>query len=160
MCFTISCKQKKDKFTINIEKLLEDNVKLPSIWNMDNDQYKYIIYIDSLRLSSIEHNHMAWYPLIMYTQKSNKNLVYCFIFNKVNKLKNKSLEDNLNQMGVIFKLDSLSIFEQKNPNIKLNRNFHTLLISPNKKVKLIGDPTENYKIEQLFFKLIERNIIN
>lgn len=51
-------------------------------------------------------------------------------------------------------VDSLGTFIDRNPDISNNRLLHTFTVNDDDDILLVGDPTQNQKIQNLFFQVI------
>ena len=55
-------------------------------------------------------------------------------------------------------LDTLGEFEKLNPHLPKNRALHTFLLDENNNVILVGNPSQNRKIKEMFYKTVEEKL--
>ena len=55
-------------------------------------------------------------------------------------------------------LDTLKEFERLNPHLPKNRALHTFLLDENNRVILVGNPSRNEKIKEMFYKIVEEKL--
>ena len=55
-------------------------------------------------------------------------------------------------------VDTSGIFIRENPHLPHNPLFHTFLLDEDNRVVLVGNPLENEKIEELFWKIVKERL--
>lgn len=121
------------------------------------DANKLVVFIDSLSCSSCFLNNMAvYYSINDSIVKRNGHLVIV-----INPLK-KSV-DEVREKIVMGKypfyciIDKNGDFLLKNPHIPDNNILHSFLLDKSDKIILVGDPTYNPKIKELFLRQLTWN---
>lgn len=116
---------------------------------------KLVVFIDSLSCTSCFLNNMAvYYDINDSISMKNGHLVIV-----LNPLK-KSI-DEVREKIVMGKypfyciIDKNGDFMRKNPHIPDNNMFHSFLLDKSDKIILVGDPTYNQKIKDLFLRQLK-----
>lgn len=55
-------------------------------------------------------------------------------------------------------LDTIGEFKMLNPHLPQNTLLHSFLLNEKNEVILVGNPSQNKKIQELFYQLVEKNL--
>ena len=162
---SFSCKR-----SISLEKEIQDfqNTQIALMLNSmkymgDKDVYSsigehdyiYVNYVDSFSCSDCAINHFSdWAHLERYRESGL--LEYIFIVSPkkadVSRIVEKVNRDTLFRDQIL--IDSAGVFERVNKDLPKNKLLHTFLVDKGRKVKLVGSPIGNEKIERMLLKII------
>jgi len=164
----ISCDQRAH-ITVSVNDLYGTQIQLPLeqmlCWKYDNtfDSYlkgtpckKMIVYADSTECSMCFLRHLStWYDMVKL--EKNVNIRFVFIVES-SKGDADFLYRNMQitQLNHPIYIDSLNAFRHANPSFPIESMFHTLLLDEENKVILVGDPTRNERINNLFCQIIDK----
>lgn len=151
---------KSVKVTIPMEKLtmLTPKSNIQDASENKNNNYKFIIYHDSLQCSSCELKRLTiWNSIISKSKASGVGMDYYFIFSPLNggeeKFKSNYLDSRL--LYPIY-IDSEGKFSQDNPFIHQSRKYRCFVLNEDNRIVFIGDPTKNLDIENLYIEFLEK----
>ena len=128
----------------------EDNI-------LDVELLKFVVFSDSIECVSCKLKRMyMWNSLMSKIEKENIPVGFHFIFSpqKEDMSMFEFAIETIPSSGSIY-VDTTNIFLRKNPHIPQNPVMHTFLLDENNNVLLVGNPLENKKIEEMFWKIVE-----
>ena len=172
LLFCISCKDNRKQVRKDLEELPSQPIELciehmqvwKDGWNTDpphgHKGLKLIIYSDSTVCSSCRlRNIHLWDDWVIKTEAYRDILDICFIFSPTLKdINNFRLAMRTYAPDYPVYVDSLSIFRKANPHLPHNPLFHTFLLDEDNRVVLVGNPLENERIEELFWKIVKERL--
>lgn len=127
------------------------------IKNQDFDCYKEIIYLDSTTCSSCAWNSMyKWNGILDSLRALRKNVKCYFIFHP-SVANRKALYIAMKKRMFLdcpIYVDTVGSFIKNNSHIPSDKTLHTFLLDRNNNIILVGDPLQNGKIENLFWKVV------
>lgn len=121
--------------------------------------YKFVIYSDSSDCSSCSLRKLyQWDIFSELSKRYGDGVQFIFIFSpsKKNQRIFELTVRNVPSSSLIY-MDTTNIFFRFNPHISCDRRFHTFLLDENNNVLLVGNPLENKKIEEMFWKIVEEH---
>lgn len=125
-------------------------------FNIKQQKFSYIVYVDSLSCSDCAINHFADWASFENQVDPNR-MTYLFIVST--KTKNKSHIIEKVKKDTLFNdriyIDNTGIFEHSNPHLPSNKLLHTFLIDNSGQVVLVGSPINNQKTLNLALELLE-----
>ena len=118
---------------------------------------KLVVYSDSTVCSSCKLKNMHLWDDFLEKLVHYSDRVQCyFIFAPSNKkMYDAKLTLRTYSPNYPVFIDTLRIFEKENPHLSKNPRLHTFLLDENNNVLLVGNPLENKKIEEMFWKIVE-----
>lgn len=121
----------------------------------NTDNYKLVVFIDSLTCSTCFLSHLVdYYEINDSLQKVNGSTI--IVINpkssQINEIKSL-LKYERHPLWCI--IDEHAKFLKLNPHIPSERRFHTFLLDNNNNVILIGDPTKNRKIKSMIYHTLQ-----
>lgn len=170
--FFVACSNRERQFSNEIKVLQSRAIRLPSKSlivqegkevqrsNINKEILKLIVYADSLECTPCAINHIdSWKYLINYMEQFNNQLRFYFIFSPKKK---EAYETKLMLAQMKFNypilLDTLGEFESLNTHLPKNRTLHTFLLDKDNNVILVGNPSRNKKIKEMFNKIVEEKL--
>lgn len=125
-----------------------------------DSELKLIFYIDSAGCSSCAIKDIyLWNDFVEYAEEFDNRLKYYFIFSpKKNDEYSVRFALKTNNFDYPVILDSKGEFKKRNPHIPKNPLLHTFLLDKDNKVILVGNPLNNPKIEEMFYKIVEERL--
>jgi hypothetical protein len=122
-------------------------------------RYVYVIYVDSTSCSECAISHLTdWSQLDIMDAFKKGLLRYLFVVAPKHSQRTHVL--NLIKRDTLFNefvyVDTMGIFERKNPKLPTNKLLHTFLINSQGEVELIGNPIVNTEIKKLLIKITEK----
>lgn len=128
--------------------------------NENNDNLKLIIYADSIVCSSCRIKTMyKWDAFLSKLKKFPNKVKVFFIF--------APSHDKINQFKITARTlprnypiytDTANVFLRLNPHIPEDPTLHTFLLDENNKVILVGNPLENKRIEEMFWRIVKEKL--
>lgn len=170
--FDGACSSRERQFAKEIEILRSEAIRLPSEGlimqlgtelqkiKMNMKELKLIVYTDSIGCTTCAINHIhLWESYIDYSKQINNQLRFYFIFSPMkSELRKIKLMIANTILDYPILLDSLREFEKLNPHLPKSRALHTFLLDENNKVILVGNPLQNKKIKDMFYKIVEEKL--
>lgn len=124
-----------------------------------NEEYKYIIFFDSTECSSCAVKNIWQWDDIINECRGHKIGFYAIMEPSSNtNLSTLTYEIKASRAKIKIKIDTLNIFSNKNPQLAANKLFHCFLLNNRDSVLLVGNPTQNKKIEELMYKIIGNRV--
>lgn len=119
-----------------------------------NKKYKVLVYINDTGCFPCKMKMNLWKDLIkLYEAKASNNIVFIFVFNSHNYNEiNYLLKDFEFKYPVCF--DKTNTFDKLN-NFENDVNFQTFLLDANNCVLVVGNPSLNKEISELYLDNIE-----
>ena len=120
-------------------------------------EFIYVIYVDSTSCSDCAIKHLSDWSVFDASEKyGNERLKYFFVIapkpNQYKHILDVVRGDTcFNEFTFV---DTLNIFERKNPNLPKNKLLHTFLINKEGRVMLVGNPITNPKIGSMLSEII------
>lgn len=163
----VSCRNKMaDKVDMMISKkvaidTMAMNVVKPmrSLYGSINnkEKYKLIVFYDDKECLSCKAGKLnEWHGLLSRIYYDYQNVVVYFIFspahNDVMKLKEVLASQ---RFGHVIYVDDRGIFRKQNPWLPNESLYHTFLVDYDNRIVLVGNPLQNAKISEMFFKRIQ-----
>ena len=101
-----------------------------------------------------------WNSLIKLEHENPNGIRYYFILEaNPEKLETTtSMLQSTTQLKHTIYVDTAQYFRKKNPQIPSDVLFHTFLLDNDNKVVLVGDPTKNKSIQNLFKQILNENL--
>ena len=123
-------------------------------------ELKLIIYSDSSACSSCAIQKMyLWDSFIEDAEKYQGRLKFYFLFSPTeNDLTTVNLALRTNMFDYPVFIDSAGTFAKENPHLPKKPQLHTFLLDKDNKVILVGNPLNNPKIEEMFYKMVEERL--
>lgn len=123
-----------------------------------NENYKFIIYHDSLQCSSCELKRLTiWNSIISKTEAFGINMDYYFIFSPLkgseDKFKSNYLDSRL--LYPIY-IDTEYKFSKVNPFILKKNRYHCFVLDKGNRIVFIGNPTKIMDMENKYLEFIEK----
>lgn len=117
--------------------------------------YKMIVYINKNGCTNCKLRSLL--PIYLFTLKTMKSQHFgvVVILNTPNIEATKGILMNLRFKYTVF-FDTNNSFEQLNPQLPNDELFHTFLINSENKPILIGSPTHNEKLNNLYLQEIKK----
>ena len=170
--FVFSCsdknKLKKDltqlqsrEISISLEKMQHQiNGRDTLMADFTDSELKLVVYSDSSACSSCAIKRMYnWDSFIKYAEKYQGRLKFYFLFYPARKdIKALKFDLRANTFDYPIFIDSAGVFEKENTHLPKNHQLHTFLLDKDNKVILVGNPLENKKIEEMFYKIVEERL--
>ena len=168
-----SCGDKKKQIERELVALGSKTVVMPSekiltllgkdtIYNniTIKSQLKLVIYSDSLSCATCMAGKMyLWNKIVNNIHPFGSKVSLNFIFSPAKKDMNQlisTIQRNRFKYPII--IDSIAQFEKLNPHLPKNKALHTFLLDKDNKVILVGNPLNNPKIEEMFYKIVEEKL--
>ncbi len=141
-----------------MEHLSADSLSAPGR-GADGEAWQLIVYYDSTDCSSCAVSKLYfWEDILANLKKYRQEVRLRFLFAPV-RSETEGLRGTYRLS--VFKpdmyIDTLGVFEKMNPCLPENKAMHTFLLDENRNVILVGNPLENPKIEEMFYKLLEES---
>ena len=172
LCF-LSCTDKK-KVKDEIMQLQSYPIrlsfdKMQCMWNGEDTTVskkvyepplKLVVYSDTSACSSCKLKTMhLWDEFIKELQPYSKNASLLFIFSPAKKDLDRFYL-SMKTMAPLLPMyvDTIGIFAHDNPHVPQNAIYHTFLLDENNHVILVGDPSRNERIEELFWKIVKERL--
>ena len=172
LCLFVACTNRNQQFAKEMKALQSKEIKLPSKGlvllqstelhevEMNEKALKLVIYTDSVGCTACAINQInLWDSFIDYANQFNNQLRFYFIFSPVKKDLNSiklAIANSMFEYPIV--LDTLREFEKLNPHLPKNRSFHSFLLDKNNNVILVGNPMQNKRIEEMFYKIVEEKL--
>ncbi len=123
-----------------------DSVYSPS------DGMKLIVFVDSLSCSGCFLSHLESYYEINDSLRTHNGEMIIVLHPQKGKL--EEIKSRLNHERFPFWciVDKNGEFLRQNPEIPDNQLLHTFMVDKNNKIILVGDPTRNDRIKELFYR--------
>ncbi len=168
----ISCSQGK-KIERKIAKMCEEpiqvdtkgmlvcNISDSALYNADcKSKLKMVVWADSSECSQCYIRHLdMWKGFVDIERENPSGIQYYFILETVpDKLEKMITMIEDTQLDHSIYIDTAQYFRQHNPNIPSDVMFHTFLLDSDNKVILVGNPTKNKSIYNLFNKILDENL--
>ena len=175
LCFALlvmlcACEHRDREMTDDIVKLEKCAIRLPldsmisfpkgKRQSFQDSLMKLIVFSDSNVCASCKLKMMyKWNDFLDKMQQYEKGVMAYFIFSPSNK--------NMRTFHCIVKdilysypiyIDTMNVFLRSNPYIPSNPALHTFLLDENNDVILVGDPTTNPRIEELFWRTVKERL--
>jgi hypothetical protein len=121
-----------------------------------------IVYVDSVECSSCKVGNLPQYSdIVNFCEQLNGKCEPVFIFSPreqdVEKLRYRI---DISEIDYNIVIDSTRSFPKANPHIPADNRLHTFLLDKNGKVVLVGDPSHNPELWELYKKTITQLIEN
>ena len=159
LCLFVACTNRNQQFAKEMKALQSKEIKLHEV-EMNEKALKLVIYTDSVGCTSCAINQInLWDSFIDYANQFNNQLRFYFIFSPVKKDLNSiklAIANSMFEYPIV--LDTLREFEKLNPHLPKNRSFHSFLLDKNNNVILVGNPMQNKRIEEMFYKIVEEKL--
>ena len=170
--FFVACSNRERQFTQEIKVLQSKAIQLPSKGlfmrqgvevqkiDVNKEVLKLVVYADSIGCTACAINHIdSWGHFIDYAEQFNNQLRFYFIFSPMKKeVRGTELMIANTMFDYPILLDTLGEFEKLNPHLPKNRALHTFLLDENNNVILVGNPSQNRKIKEMFYKTVEEKL--
>lgn len=170
--FFVACSNRERQFSKEIKVLQSKTIQLPSKglvmqqgkWvqkiDVNKEVLKLVVYADSVGCTPCAINHIdSWERFINYAKQFNNQLRFYFIFSPMKKeLHGIELMIANTKFDYPILLDTLGEFEKLNPHLPKNKALHTFLLDENNNVILVGNPSQNRKIKEMFCKTVEEKL--
>ena len=140
--------------------------KMQCIWNGKDtvvkdgchvQDLKLVVYYDSAACSSCGLKTMyLWDCLIGDLESYGKSVSLCFIF--------APLKKNLGEFHLTMRtmpplvpvyVDTAGVFDRENSHLPKDALYHTFLLDERNRVVLVGDPSRNERIKEMFWQIVE-----
>lgn len=119
------------------------------------NDFTYVIYVDSFTCGKCALNHLSDWDVLSSAINSER-LSYIFILAPKKSEKEQTLE--IVRQDTMFNdrtyIDTIGVFEKRNPQLPENKLLHTFLINSECKVQLAGSPLYNYKMKNLIEQVL------
>ena len=124
------------------------------------DGIKLIVYSDSASCNSCALSKIHfWNDLLDEIRLYGERLNVYFIFSpSTEELANIRLSLSASRFYHPIYVDTSGIFIRENPHLPHNPLFHTFLLDEDNRVVLVGNPLENVRIEELFWKIVKERL--
>ena len=128
--------------------------------NFTDSELKLVVYSDSSTCSSCAIQKMfLWNSFIEDAEKYQGRLKFYFLFSPTeNDLTTVNLALRTNMFDYPVFIDSAGTFAKENPHLPKNPQLHSFLLDESNKVILVGNPLNNPKIEEMFYKIVEERL--
>lgn len=157
-----SCHRRNDKISKQLTGLYSNTIVIPfsdmdtlivdTTYLSNSINYQLLVYIDSSECTPcFASHHQEWEYVLMESRKYEPNLTLTIIIDSKNvseDIKEKFLRSEFPKS--IF-IDKKGTFRKINPAFPESTIMHVLLLDKNNKVKLVGNPLKNKKIEELLY---------
>jgi hypothetical protein len=132
------------------------------VLDLEGKIVRLIVYVDSVECSSCKVGHMHQYDEIIDYQKTvGDQYLPLFIFNPPKHINEEFLRHlRLSYFDYPILLDSVGAFARANPQIPTDERLHTFLLDRDGKVVLVGDPSRNPELWELYKKTITELVEN
>lgn len=139
---------------------LESSGQLPA--DYDKCAALMVVYVDSIECATCRMKSLYEYDAIInFATDSISGFVPAFIFaprkNQITEVRRTLEVSGLNYPAL---LDESEAFAKANPHIPADSRFHTFLLDKNGKVVLVGDPSRNPALWELYKTTITKLIDN
>lgn len=167
---SLSC-TRKNSYADGILQLQSRPVSLPldkmrCMWNgrdtiVGGEEYakgmKLVVYYDSAACSSCGLKTMyLWDKLIEELESCGKDVSLCFVFAPLKKdMGEFRLAMRTMPPLVPVYVDTVGVFARENPHLPREAMYHTFLLDEENRVVLVGDPSRNERIKELFWQIVE-----
>ena len=163
----LSCNRHTDRINKQLNELYSNTIVIPfsdmdtlivDTTNLSNSiNYQFLVYIDSSECTPcFASHHQEWEFVLMESRKYEPNLTLTIIIDSKSvseDIKEKFLRSDFPKS--IF-IDKKGTFRKMNPVFPESSIMHVLLLDKNNKVKLVGDPLNNKKIEELLYSKLRK----
>jgi hypothetical protein len=141
---------------------IQSEVNDSLVLNLEGKIARLIVYVDSVECSSCKVGHMHQYDEIIDYQKTvGDQYLPIFIFNPPKHIIEEFLRHlRLSYFDYPILLDEHGLFPRANPHIPTDLRLHTFLLDRDGKVVLVGDPSRNPELWELYKKTITELIEN
>lgn len=120
--------------------------------------YKEIVFVDSSICTSCMYKYLyKWNPIIEEAMEKPYNVEFLFILHPA-KASRIGLYHEMMQPHIFSKIvfiDTLGVFAGSNPSIPDENIYHSFLLDKENRVVMVGDPTRNQKLHDLFFSKLK-----
>lgn len=123
----------------------------------EDAKYKVLVFYDSLSCSPCVYKNMyIWNDFIEEACKANGKVQFLFIMNP----SQKNIKDLFHTIqtpnGFLESLfiDTIGVFADENKFLPIEQLYHCMLLDAENKIKLIGDPTRNNHLRELYLNTI------
>lgn len=120
--------------------------------------YKEIAFVDSSVCTSCMYRHLyKWIPIIEEAKEKGHDVEFIFILHPA-KSSRIGLYHEMMQPQIFSEtvfVDTAGIFARSNPSIPDANIYHYFLLDEDNRVVMVGDPTRNQKLHDLFFSKLK-----
>lgn len=160
----LSCSNHREKIVeefmnttlvVDFDKMLY--IGTDSTWK-DKAQFIHVLWLDSANCSScISNKTVLWNDFEKKAQKICPGYKFCTVISG-DKSKKKMIEkiQYYSVSSIPIYIDTADVFIKYNPIIKKSQYFNCFLMDRCGKIKIIGNPTINAKIEPLIFDFLRK----
>lgn len=172
LCF-LSCTD-RDDFKDGIVRMKSRPVslsldKMRCMWDgkdtvLSEDKYdkelKLVVYSDTTACSSCGLKTMyLWDEFIEATEAYGEDISLYFVFAPLKKdLDNFYFAMRTTELSVPVYVDTMGVFMSENRNIPERADFHTFLLDKDNNVVLVGNPSKNERIWEMFWQIVEERL--
>ncbi|WP_130893439.1 hypothetical protein [Paraprevotella xylaniphila] len=154
----LQIKSKQIKMPLNSMFCIKSSIEQIA---MQKKQLKLIVYLDSVNCSTCTLRNMyVWHDLMNKAKTYKESLYFYFILHPLQSENKESLY--LTAKGLHFPvpiyIDTLNCFSKENPHIPNDPLMHTFLLDDQNNVILVGDPTKNPRIEEMFWRIVKEKL--
>lgn len=125
----------------------------------DSDsEYSFVVYRDSLVCSVCELNRLGiWRSIRKHTKELGVDMKFIFILSPNSKNRDVLCNEyRFQKVNLELYIDTSRVFERKNSIIQNNPNLYAFVLNRENHIEMVGDPSKDYKVEQLYYDFLKR----
>jgi hypothetical protein len=171
MVLTSSCTQNKKierqieqlcemAIRIDVDSMVACNVSDSVLLNPTGSNLKMIIWADSTECSQCYIRHLDYWKGYMKLENENPDGIqfYYILETAPEKMEEMISLIQTTQLEHVIYVDTMQLFRRNNPNIPSDVLFHSFLLDSDNKVVLVGNPTRNKGIQNLFNRILDEKL--
>ena len=172
LCF-LSCTD-KDNFKDGIVQMKSQPISLPldkmrCMWDgkdtvlsegVYDKELKLVVYSDTTACSSCGLKTMyLWDEFIEAIEAYGEEISLYFVFAPLKKdLDNFYFTMRTTKLSIPVYVDTMGVFMSENRHIPERADFHTFLLDKDNNVVLVGNPSKNERIWEMFWQIVEERL--
>ena len=126
-----------------------------------NCNWTYVSYVDSAECTPCHMSSVGLWTMVkdIFTERESPVSVILIYSPKKHIVDDVRRNYRLSNCPLEVYLDTTAVFLKRNPQIPSDRNMHTMLLNSSRQVVLVGDPTQNSKVEELLCAYLDSVLV-
>lgn len=123
-----------------------------------NAKYKLVVYADSSECTQCYLTHLEHWEKYVNIEKQSKGKFVCLFVIEGKRTNIPTVSEMIRLKHTIY-FDEYFTLRHENPQIPRENVFHVFLVDKNDKIKLVGNPIQNEKIELLLDSILTKDVL-